>query len=119
MESRSVESASNRVTPIVPNVRSIVMNRQQRRAEKRQARSGAPAASPAIQSTLADALRHHQAGRLNEAERLYRQNLALDPRHADSLHLLGMVAYQSGRHDVAAELIGQAIGVNAMPAYYH
>jgi tetratricopeptide (TPR) repeat protein/2-polyprenyl-3-methyl-5-hydroxy-6-metoxy-1,4-benzoquinol methylase len=95
------------------------MNRQQRRAEKKQASSGAPVASPAIQNTLAEALRHHQAGRLNEAERLYRQNLALDPRHADSLHLLGMIAYQSGRHEVAAELIGQAIGVNARPAYYH
>jgi len=82
------------------------MNRQQRRAEKKQSRS-APASS-GVQKDLADGLAHHQAGRLNEAEGLYRKILATDPRHADGLHLLGMVAYQVGRHDTAAELIASA-----------
>jgi tetratricopeptide (TPR) repeat protein/SAM-dependent methyltransferase len=95
------------------------MNRHQRRAEKKQARSFAQGTSPAVQSTLAEALRHHQAGRLREAEQLYRQNLAIDPRHADSLHLLGMIAYQAAQYEVAANLIAQAIGVNAKVAYYH
>jgi tetratricopeptide (TPR) repeat protein len=68
---------------------------------------------------LSDALRHHQAGRLMDAERIYRQILAIDPRHADSLHLLGMIAEQGGNHAAAVDLIGLAIAINpAAPAYY-
>jgi Ni,Fe-hydrogenase III small subunit len=43
---------------------------------------------------LADGLQHHRAGRLTEAERIYRQILTMNPRHADSLHLLGMPTRQ-------------------------
>jgi len=91
------------------------MNRKQRRAEEKQGRE----ASQGVEITLAEALRHHEAGRLSEAERLYRQILAVDPDHADSLHLLGMVAYQVGRHDVAVDLIGRAIRRHANVAFYH
>ena len=51
----------------------------------------------------------HQAGQLVEAEACYRQVLAIDPNHFDSLHLLGVVAHQSGRSDLAASLINKAI----------
>src|SRR5262249_44463329 len=36
------------------------------------------------------AVRDHQAGRLFEAEKLYRQALAVDPSHVTSLHHLGI-----------------------------
>ena len=68
---------------------------------------------------VAEALRHHQAGRLDEAERIYRQILALDPRHADSLHLLGMITHQTGDQETAASLIRQAIAANGNAASYH
>jgi tetratricopeptide (TPR) repeat protein len=68
---------------------------------------------------FAEALHHHQAGRLHEAERLYRQVLAVDPRHADSLHLLGVAACQMGRHGLAIDLIQQAITLDGTIAYYH
>ena len=55
------------------------------------------------------ALQRHHAGRLAEAEALYRQILAAQPNHADALHLLGVIAHQTGRHDLAAEWIRQAI----------
>jgi protein O-GlcNAc transferase len=55
------------------------------------------------------ALAHHQAGRLVEAEALYRQILAVEPRHADALHFLGVIAHQVGRNDLAMEWIRQAI----------
>ena len=53
---------------------------------------------------FAAALEHHKAGRLAEAERLYRQVCAADPRHAAALHRLGVVAHQLGRPDAAALL---------------
>ena len=68
---------------------------------------------------LADALRDHRAGRLVEAERIYQQILAIDAQQSDSLHLLGMVAYQAGRHDIAVGLIRKAISINGWQAAYH
>ncbi len=77
-------------------------------------------ASPGIHAAFTAALSHHQAGRLNEAERLYLQILKLDPRHADALHFLGLLAHQFGRNDVAVDLIGRAIVENArVPAYHN
>jgi SAM-dependent methyltransferase len=57
------------------------------------------------------AIHCHQAGNLLEAETYYRQILAVDPNHFDSLHLLGVAAHQSGRSDLAANLIGKAIAL--------
>jgi protein O-GlcNAc transferase len=54
------------------------------------------------------AIAHHQAGRLAEAESLYRQICAADPRHFDALHYLGVLAGQMGRNDIAIDLIGRA-----------
>ncbi len=95
------------------------MNRKQRRAEKPRGTPVMQAAAPTVQAVFAAALQYHQAGRLNEAERLYRQVLAVNSRHADSLHLLGLVAHQNGRHDLAVDLIGQAIAINATEGVYH
>jgi tetratricopeptide (TPR) repeat protein len=72
-----------------------------------------------VASLFAAALRHHQTGKLQEAERAYREILALNPRHADSMHLLGMVGYQCGHADAAAGLILQAIALNPKEALYH
>ena len=67
--------------------------------------------SPVLENLLADALRHHESGRLNEAEGLYRQILRVDPQHADALHLLGVIAHQVGQLDIAVMLINRAIAI--------
>ncbi len=68
---------------------------------------------------LARALAHHQAGRLGEAEALYRRILGAEPAHADALHLLGVLTHQAGDNEQAVELIGRAIALNAGFADYH
>jgi tetratricopeptide (TPR) repeat protein len=68
---------------------------------------------------LETALGHHQAGRLAEAEAIYRQILAADPAHADSLHLLGMIEHERGRHDIAVSMIRAAIAIHRNEAAYH
>ena len=40
---------------------------------------------------LAIAIEHHQAGRLQAAEQVYRQILAVEPNQADAWHLLGVI----------------------------
>ena len=65
-----------------------------------------------LPQALQIAMLHHQAGRLAEADGLYRQILAVQPNHADALHLLGVIAHQAGRHEVAVDLIRQAIVLN-------
>jgi predicted O-linked N-acetylglucosamine transferase (SPINDLY family) len=53
----------------------------------------------------------HESGDLVGAETAYRRILAIDPGHADALHLLGVVEHQRGRHEVALQLIGRAIAL--------
>ena len=66
-----------------------------------------PADDPAAALTIGRG--HHRAGRLSDAERIYRQILDAHPNDADALHLLGLAAYQAGRHERAVELIRCAI----------
>ncbi|HEY1922863.1 MAG TPA: tetratricopeptide repeat protein [Tepidisphaeraceae bacterium] len=65
------------------------------------------------------ALEHHQAGRLPEAERLYRQILAEDPGHMDAMHLLGVIAFQAGQYDAAVDLIGKVVALDPEYAEAH
>lgn len=94
------------------------MGRIERRLAKKQGGNESTAYRP--QDGFAEALRQHQAGDLAAAEQLYRRILARDPFHADSLHLLGVLAYQRGQHPRAIELISQAIDLkNEVPFYYN
>ena len=62
----------------------------------------------------------HRAGRLSDAELLYRKILEADAHHADALHLLGVLAHQVGRNDAAVELIGKAVAQNGkVPAFHN
>jgi tetratricopeptide (TPR) repeat protein len=58
----------------------------------------------------------HREGRLPEAEGIYAELLRQDPSDADVLHLQGVLAYQTGRHDRAVELIRRAISLHRTPA---
>jgi len=68
----------------------------------------AAATRPGPGSLLARAFASHQAGRLAEAERHYREALATDPANAAALHGLGLVALQAGHAGAAADLFSRA-----------
>lgn len=68
--------------------------------------------------TLDEGLAHHEAGRLADAEIVYRQILARDPDHADGLHLFGLLAYQVGRAEIAVEYIGRAVLLQPSAVHY-
>ena len=72
-----------------------------------------------ISDTFELAIQHHQAGRLEAAEQIYRQILALQPDHAGAWHLLGLVAYQAGKQPLAVQYIEYAIRLSADVAAFH
>ena len=72
-----------------------------------------------ISEAMAIALGHHQGGRLQVAEQIYRQILAIAPNQVDALHLLGVLAHQAGKHEVAVEYIERAIELKADEHAFH
>ena len=62
--------------------------------------------------TSIPALVFHQAGRLSEAEGMYRQLLKDQPNHFDALHLLGVIHHQRGHHAEAVRHIDAALTIN-------
>jgi Tfp pilus assembly protein PilF len=64
-----------------------------------------PPAAAAIEQALA----LHQAGRFNEAERIYSAILAAAPGRLDALHLLGLLRHQQGQNVEALRLIGAVL----------
>lgn len=65
------------------------------------------------------ALKAHNAGKLLDAEQLYRAILAARPTHADSLHGLGVLAHLAARDDIAEILIRQAIAQRGEPTFHN
>ncbi len=61
---------------------------------------------------LQQAITHHQAGQLAEAEALYRKVLEATPNHPVALHLIGLIAYQVGQFPVALQLIDSALAIS-------
>ena len=64
---------------------------------------------PSLASAFAEGMAHHQAGRLAEAETIYRRILAVSPGHFDSRQLLGAIFLQRGNHVEALRHIKLAL----------
>jgi predicted O-linked N-acetylglucosamine transferase (SPINDLY family) len=72
-----------------------------------------------LNAVLNEALALHQAGRLSEAEQLYRNILKQHPSQADSLHLLGVVHLQRGDHREALRQFDLALKIAPKAAAVH
>ena len=77
------------------------------------------ASAEALLQTVDVALQHHHAGRITEAEQLYRQVLSIDPGHFNALYYLGILNHQIGRPEQAVELIAKAVSTNPADASAH
>src|ERR1700722_10595626 len=75
-----------------------------------------PSVSP--DQLIQAAIQYHQAGQMPQAERLYRQVLAIQPNHPEALHLLGTLAVQLGQYQAGAELIQRAVSIRPETHYY-
>jgi tetratricopeptide (TPR) repeat protein len=68
---------------------------------------------------IAAGLEHQRAGRLAEADKIYRQVLVREPNHPDALHLLGVIHGQRGQPQTAVDLISRALKVRPDAAQFH
>jgi protein O-GlcNAc transferase len=68
--------------------------------------------------TFEQALAHHRAGRVRDAERLYRQLVAREADHAGALHLLGVAALEGGRSAEALDWLERAVAAAPANAVY-
>lgn len=86
------------------------MNRAERRRQqknKKDQKTQPSSMSTALSLKLAG--EHHSAGRLVEAERIYRQVLKSEPDNADAHHRIGVLAHQLGHIKLAIEHISKAV----------
>ncbi|TPI32092.1 tetratricopeptide repeat protein [Mesorhizobium sp. B3-2-1] len=58
---------------------------------------------------MQQALQLHQAGRRQEAEAIYRQVLARQPKHAAAAHFLGLLLHQTGRSEEGMDFLEQSV----------
>ncbi|MDA0238485.1 MAG: tetratricopeptide repeat protein [Proteobacteria bacterium] len=73
---------------------------------------------PFDQALFDRALRDHEAGRFEQAEKGYVVALEADPTHHPTLHAYGVLAHQTGRAALAEELLQKAIARNRQNQEY-
>jgi tetratricopeptide (TPR) repeat protein len=82
-------------------------------------RAQAPGKRKGLQDKFRLALSQHQQGKLADARRTYRDILRHDPVHFDALHMLGVLAMQTGHVEHAVDLMRKAVAVNGEVAFAH
>ena len=66
-----------------------------------------------VKEKLEEAIALHQDGQVRQAEQIYQQILRINSQDAEALHLLGVVALQANKYEVAVKLITQATKVDS------
>ena len=73
----------------------------------------------AAQAAFSQGVGWHQRGQLAQAQDFYRRALQADPRHAASMHHLGIIAYQTSKFAEALALMDQALASDPSDASAH
>ena len=86
------------------------MNRRERRAAAKSTKTSQNMLTRATPAGLYEAgLQHFFGGRIPDAHACCQRALALDPEHADTLHLVGLLSYHAKQYDQAVQWILRAI----------
>ena len=72
-----------------------------------------------LRSLIGKAVHHQQRGEYPEAERIYREVLTEDPDQADAHNLLGLLAHQTARDELAESHMRRSIGLAPKRADFH
>jgi tetratricopeptide (TPR) repeat protein len=72
-----------------------------------------------VQRSLESAVTLQRAGRLAEAEPIYRQVLSAAPQNTNALYLLGLILNATKRYAEAAQMLQRAIDVNPRSAKFY
>lgn len=72
-----------------------------------------------LSELLQQGLDEFNGGNFVAAEAAYRRVLAIRPDHPDANHLLGLVAYSVGKHEIAVDLINKANEIQPGVANFH
>ncbi len=94
-------------------------SRKHRRSKPSTTTQAAAASALAPSQLVEAALVHHRAGRLREAEALYRKALAAEAGHFDALHMLGVLYQQNGENARAIDSIEQALAIAPANHFAH
>lgn len=78
----------------------------------------APLQNLTIEQAIQLASQYHVSNQLEQAEQVLRQILRVHPKHAHSLHLLGVITYQAGKAILALDLVRQAIASDPTVALF-
>ena len=68
---------------------------------------------------LQEAFRLHSCGNQKKAAELYQKIIGADPRHPDSMHIIGGLAFCLGEERIATEMLNQAIQLNSDRSHYY
>jgi tetratricopeptide (TPR) repeat protein len=94
------------------------MNRRERRAAPKDSGTTRKASTPGTPAALCETgLDHFRAGRHHDAKRCCERALEVDPGHADTLHLAGLLALHDKHYDHAVEWLTRAIRQDPKPNY--
>jgi len=72
-----------------------------------------------LAEVLQAGIEHHKAGQLREAENMYRHILKIKPDNAATNHLMGLIAFQANKHNLAVDLISKAIKYNPKQSSFY
>lgn len=83
--------------------------------------SGDRIGTDGVQALFTRGLELYRDGALEQSERHLQELLERDPGHFDALHLSGLIAARTGRHETAVGLIRRALGrnIHVAPAHRH
>jgi len=113
------QDESRDYAPVIERVRTELSARiAEWHASAAAARDGDVALSPEdVANAIETGFAWMRAGRHAEAEAIGRSVLSLFPDHADSLHLMGLLALHRQQFDQAVEFLSQAIRRDPKPLY--